>query len=144
MKTILSILIATMLLGSPALADTNSDSMLDLTNQARTSRSIAALTVNDRVARYAYNHSITMAQGGTLVHTNNLGKKLTRWGIKWTTAGENIGRTTGTLAYLQQAFMDSPGHRANILNPQFKNVGIGVYVDSKGEYWVTLDRKSVV
>lgn len=39
--------------------------------------------------------------------------------------------------YAHRAFMASPGHRANILEPRFAKVGIGVYRNAKGEFWVT-------
>ena len=39
--------------------------------------------------------------------------------------------------YAHRAFMESPGHRANILEPRFLKVGIGIYRNAKGEFWVT-------
>lgn len=39
--------------------------------------------------------------------------------------------------YAHRAFMASPGHRANILEPRFSKVGIGIYRNAKGEFWVT-------
>ncbi len=56
--------------------------------------------------------------------------------------GENIffasvTNTTYNAQYAHAALMHSPGHRANILEPRFSKVGIGVYRDSKGRFWVT-------
>jgi uncharacterized protein YkwD len=39
--------------------------------------------------------------------------------------------------YSHRALMNSPGHRANILEPRFTKIGIGVYRTVKGEFWVT-------
>lgn len=56
----------------------------------------------------------------------------------WYAVGENIGRSGNynTLAVLHQAFLDSPGHRRNILNRRWTDVGIGVVQDGQGEYFV--------
>lgn len=56
--------------------------------------------------------------------------------------GENIfyasiTNTTYNAQYAHEALMHSPGHRANILEPRFSKVGVGVYRDSKGRFWVT-------
>ena len=56
--------------------------------------------------------------------------------------GENIfyASVTNTIynaQYAHTALMNSPGHRANILEPRFSKVGVGVYRDSKGRFWVT-------
>jgi uncharacterized protein YkwD len=59
-------------------------------------------------------------------------------GIDWSTWGENVGITTGSVSDLQQAFMQSPGHRANILNQRFRRVALGTYRDDDGYLWVTV------
>jgi len=56
--------------------------------------------------------------------------------------GENIFYASVTNAtynaqYAHEALMQSPGHRANILEPRFSKVGVGVYHDSAGRFWVT-------
>ena len=57
--------------------------------------------------------------------------------MTWHTWGENVGYTPQDVASLQQAFMDSPPHRANILNRALHPVAIGsVRVD--GTLWVTV------
>ena len=58
-------------------------------------------------------------------------------GIQWHTWGENVGYTPGDVKSMEQAFMDSPPHRGNILNRAFRQVAIGsVRVD--GTLWVTV------
>ena len=56
--------------------------------------------------------------------------------------GENIFFCSVTnaaynVAYAHQSLMASPGHRANILNPEFTKVGVGLYRDAQGRFWVT-------
>ncbi len=56
--------------------------------------------------------------------------------------GENIfyasiTNSTYNAQYAHEVLMQSPGHRANILEPRFSKVGVGVYRDSRGRFWVT-------
>jgi len=54
----------------------------------------------------------------------------------WMTYGENIAFGYSTAAAVMQAWMNSPGHRANILNPNFKEIGVGVVANAQGYlYW---------
>ena len=74
-------------------------------------------------------------EDGALFHTANVDVYL--HGIQWHTWGENVGYSPGDVAGLEQAFMDSPPHRGNILNRAFRQVAIGsVRVD--GTLWVTV------
>ncbi len=56
--------------------------------------------------------------------------------------GENIFYASATdalynVAYAHTSLMNSPGHRANILEPHFTKVGVGLYRDAQGRFWVT-------
>ena len=56
--------------------------------------------------------------------------------------GENVFYCSATsavynAAYAHQSLMNSPGHRANILEPRFTKVGVGLYRDGRGRFWVT-------
>jgi uncharacterized protein YkwD len=78
-----------------------------------------------------------MANKGSIFHTADpAGRYLD--GVNWSTWGENVGVTGGTIGDLQQAFMDSPPHRANILNKEFHRVALGTYRDADGLLWVTV------
>ena len=84
---------------------------------------------NDMVARTYFDHD--GPAGSTLV------SRVTRVGyvnprVGWT-VGENIGWGSGELSTpkaMVQAWMESPGHKANLLNPSFKDVGIGIALGS--------------
>lgn len=54
------------------------------------------------------------------------------------TAGENIAAGYPTPSSVMDGWMNSPGHRSNILNPDFKRLGVGIYVDNGRYYWVQL------
>lgn len=108
--------------------------LLDLTNQVRQSRHLRDLRFNSALARYATKHSRQMAGKGALFHTSNLAAPLR--GINWSIAGENVG-VGYTVDGVQQAFMNSPPHRENILRKAFDHAAVGVYDD--GRYvWVTV------
>lgn len=108
--------------------------MHSLMNGARSNHGASAL---DRVwvlRHMADQHSKEMAQAGRIYHTANLGSRLRV--VSWSVAGENVG-AGARIRTLFEAFMDSAPHRANILNRDFRRVGIGVYRDD-GIIWITL------
>jgi uncharacterized protein YkwD len=120
----------------PALATTTPrQQMLSLTNQSRADHGVRPLKLDKRLSKLATRHSRQMASQNTLFHTANVPRELRH--VRWTVWGENVGMTTETLSALEQAFMNSPVHRANILDGRFTHVGIGVaHVNSA--YWVTV------
>jgi uncharacterized protein YkwD len=77
-----------------------------------------------------------MARNGELFHTVNPASYYLR-GIRWSVWGENVGYTTGDVDGLQRMFMNSPSHRANILNRRFRHVAVGT-VRRDGTLWVTV------
>ncbi|MDP9297018.1 MAG: CAP domain-containing protein [Actinomycetota bacterium] len=109
--------------------------MLALTNRSRAAHGVPRLKLNSHLSDVAKRHSRSMASQGTLFHTANVPHELRHY--HWSTWGENVGMTSGTLGDLQDAFMKSPVHRENILNRKFTHVGIGV-ARAGGAYWVTV------
>ncbi|MBO1915365.1 hypothetical protein J4G37_62370, partial [Microvirga sp. 3-52] len=59
--------------------------------------------------------------------------QMKQFGVSYSAAGENIAMGQRTPAEVVKAWMDSPGHRENILKPGFTHIGIGY--DSNGNYW---------
>jgi uncharacterized protein YkwD len=135
-------LVATVCLGvlAPAPASaSNGDlrhGMLVQTNQSRNDHSTHRLKLNSAMSRKALRHSRQMANRGSIYHTSDPSHFYLR-GIRWTTWGENVGATTGSVEDMEQAFMDSPPHKANILNGGFTRVAIGA-VERDGYLWVTV------
>lgn len=136
-------LVATLALGlaavgsGPAVAATTRTNMYRATNQSRTNHSVKKVDIHYRISKLVRRHSVAMAKKGSIFHTGDpAGKYLD--GIDWSTWGENVGVTGGTVASLERAFMDSPPHRGNILNRDFRRVAIGTYRDDDGLLWVTV------
>ena len=106
-------------------------------NNARENNGLEPLTINKKMRRHAKDHSAYMASLGRLEHDS-----LTRIRIEVITGaigwGENVGRTTADngAAQMHRLFMNSPLHRANILDPRYTHLGVGV-VKSGGYIYVT-------
>lgn len=105
------------------------------TNASRGGFGIPKLTLNREMSQVARRHTLVMARAGELFHTGDAGVYLD--GMSWHAWGENVGFTPGDVDSVQDAFMDSPPHRTNLLNRGFRHVAIGaVRVD--GVLWVTV------
>jgi uncharacterized protein YkwD len=127
-------------LGSPARTarlQVGGDSwrLFKATNESRGRFDVPKLRLNRELSVIARRHSLAMARSGELFHTTDVDVYL--HGIAWHTWGENVGYTPQDVESMEQAFMDSPPHRGNILNGAFREVAIGsVRVD--GTLWVTV------
>jgi len=99
-------------------------------NHERTSRGKSALTVRSDLVSVARRHSARMAAKGEIWHNPNLGNEV---GGNWTILGENVGMGP-SVDSLHQAFMNSEGHRENILYPTFNEIGVGIVVDNDTIY----------
>jgi len=141
---ILVVLLATLSVVTQASAAVGADDvrLLGMTNEERAAED--ALLINAKVSNYAYKHSIAMAERGSYFHTktNKFRKVLSRAGVSWKHGGENVGTASDgwddPLQTIQNAFLKSPGHLANIVNPNYTNAGIGVYIAPDGSTWVTV------
>lgn len=120
----------------PASADDASDewSFVELINQARADNGLKPLAVYGPIRDIARPQSIRMGQQNRLYHNPNLASEVAAAVPDWQRAGENVGQGWDVEG-LHKAFMDSPGHRANILG-DYNYVGIGV-VHANGYTWVT-------
>jgi uncharacterized protein YkwD len=96
-----------------------------LINKARTSRGIGALTVTSGTTDLARDWAMNQASKNLLYHNPNLVSGIESHGsADWHAAAENVGRGWDPDS-LFQAYMNSPGHRANILDPSLHYLGIG-------------------
>jgi len=100
-------------------------------NVERAKHDLPALTVRDDLRAVAGSHSRRMASASRLHHNPDFSREITDWQV----VAENVGRGP-TVGSLHRAFMDSDGHRANILNDRVTEVGVGVEVRD-GQIWVT-------
>jgi hypothetical protein len=104
-----------------------------MTNTDRAAHRLRALSTADDLARVAQQRADEMARTKRLAHTTNLGAKVTGW----RRLGENVGRGP-SLQEIQTAFMASPSHRENILDPDFTQLGVGVTWDGKDYFYVAV------
>ncbi|MCW5848585.1 MAG: CvpA family protein [Anaerolineae bacterium] len=104
------------------------EEMLRLVNEERGRVGIAALVMDDRLRALAQTHSRDMFQRGYFSHytPDRLSPfdRMDQFGIRYLTAGENLALAPTTQAAMR-GLMNSPGHRANILSPSFRRIGIG-------------------
>ena len=110
--------------------------LLALHNNARRDRDLRALCVSPALQRAARAHSKDMIQRDYFSHYTK-GKnegactRITNFGYNWSSCAENIGYNS-TPEGMFRTWMNSAGHKANILNCGFKNIGVGVAADARG------------
>ncbi|MGW7465088.1 CAP domain-containing protein [Streptomyces xantholiticus] len=113
--------------------------VLALVNKERASAGCSPVTANAELTRAADDYSDVMARSGVMSHTGPDGSTMTTRveaaGYEWSTLGENIARGQADAASVMQSWMNSPGHRANILNCSFKELGVGVHFGDGGPWW---------
>lgn len=119
-----------------AHADPGSEEALfvALTNQLRVAHGLNPLATNGALLSVARGWSGNMAAAGAISHNMNLPNVISG---PWTKLGENVG-TGWTVDSIQNAFIASPHHYENLVDPVYNYVGIGV-VDSGGKIYVTVD-----
>ncbi|MFD7246409.1 CAP domain-containing protein [Streptomyces massasporeus] len=113
--------------------------VLSLVNKERAAAGCSPVTANDRLTRAADDYSDVMARSGVMSHTGPDGSTMTTRveaaGYQWSTLGENIAQGQADAASVMKSWMNSPGHRANILNCSFKELGVGVHFGDGGPWW---------
>ncbi|MGZ4814183.1 MAG: CAP domain-containing protein [Terriglobales bacterium] len=97
---------------------------------------------DERLAQAARQHTRHMIEANKLGHVVDgeapVPERLATTGIRFNRSGENVGYNTD-FADLHRAWMESPGHRENILNPNYNVVGIGVAQGEDGLFYATQD-----
>jgi uncharacterized protein YkwD len=112
---------------------------LTLLNNDRAANGLPALKANSQLTQLARNYAQDMIRRGFFSHYNPEGQspfdRMKQAGISYKYAGENLAVNT-SVANAEAAFMESSGHRANILSPNFTEVGIGVARNASGQVYV--------
>lgn len=130
-----------LLTSAPALAvPTFEDQVLALTNGERSAVGCPALTPNAQLAAAAKRHSDDMARTGNFSHTGTDGstaaQRVTDAGYHFRTMAENIAAGQASAEEVVRAWMNSEGHRANIMNCELRDLGVAHAVDgNKKVYW---------
>ena len=112
--------------------------LLTLVNQERVANGLAPVAPRDDVTAIAVQWSHLMADAQTLAHNDGYFTRDTKTRLGATRVGENVAKNIDLLD-AHRRLMASPQHRANILDPGFTTIGIGVVIASTGEYYVTED-----
>ena len=114
--------------------------VIRLVNEIRVKNGLNALIPDWELSRVARYKSQDMKDNNYFSHTSpvygspfNMMKK---FGISYKTAAENIAKGQKTPQAVVNSWMNSSGHRANILNPSYKKIGVG-YV-ANGNYWTQM------
>ncbi|MCM3020898.1 CAP domain-containing protein [Priestia megaterium] len=112
--------------------------VVDLVNQEREKQGLKPLTLNKKLSDVARAKSKDMMDKGYFDHNSpTYGSPfdmMKQFGIEYTTAGENIAKGQQSPEDVMNAWMNSDGHRKNILNPDFTEIGVG-YVKGDTTYW---------
>ncbi|MFE7134819.1 CAP domain-containing protein [Streptomyces sp. NPDC057638] len=112
--------------------------VLALVNEERSKVGCSPVRFDSALATLAGDFSADMAQRGFFSHTDPDGRtpwdRAKRAGITYM-GGENIARGQADPGAVMNAWMKSEGHRANILNCEYKKLGVGVHLGSGGPWW---------
>lgn len=116
------------------------DEVIRLVNVERSNRGLMQLKKNWQVARVARAKAKDMAVNNYFSHTSptygSPFNMMENFGIRFSAAGENIAYGQKTPQAVMTAWMNSAGHRSNILSPSFSEIGVGAYKNSNGTiYW---------
>lgn len=114
--------------------------LLQAHNQARQQNNLPPLALNADLQAAAQNHASYMAKVDKLAHSligdGTPWSRIEAAGYSYQVAGENIAWNQADVPTVMASWMNSPGHRANILGSAYQDVGLAVAYDAKGEpYW---------
>lgn len=124
---------------TPSSSDPVIQRVLELVNANRAASGVAPLALNAKLSAAAQKFAQLMVAENFFSHTSpdgsSAGDRISAEGYDWRTWGENIAWGQATADAVMTAWMNSSGHRANILTSNFKEIGIGYYKGSS-IYWV--------
>lgn len=120
----------------------NEQQVFDLTNAIRYRNNLGQLTWNEEAANVARGHSVDMLTNHYFSHTSattgsTLGDRMKSSGVRYKITGENIAMGYSDSIEAHEGWMNSLGHRQNILNGEYKTLGVGVKEDYYTQNFVT-------
>ncbi len=115
-----------------AVSDQFDYQVLALVNSERAKQNLKPLTLNEKLDTAADRYSKRMANGDFFSHTDRengstMVQRVNQTGYRWTTLAENIAVGQPNAEEVVKAWMNSPGHRRNILNPKITHMGLGYF-----------------
>jgi len=120
-------------------------------NKIRTSNNLKPLQSNQKLAQVAREYSRKMARENFFSHTSPQGdtpsQRVRTGGIFYIVVGENLFKSTNAphpVPLAVEGWMDSPGHRENILRPEYRETGVGVWRSGSTYYITQLFLRSLI
>lgn len=133
---------------SPAIARDEAE-VRQRINEIRQERGLNQLRDNERLAQVARNYSQKMARKNFFSHTSPDGdtsaQRVRSAGIFYLVMGENLFKSTNfpkPVPLAVEGWMDSPGHRENILHPEYTQTGVGIWREGNTYYITQLFMRS--
>lgn len=127
-------LLATVLLSQTSPSPTGE--VLRLTNEAREKQGLPPLRLNESLTKAAQAHADDMAKKGYFSHEapdgTDMVVRIDRVGYRYRGIAENIAMGQRSPQQAVDSWLKSPGHRRNMLNGAYRDLGVGVTKDSKG------------
>ncbi len=109
-------------------SEVSANDLINLTNQYRVNRGLKPLTPNARLTQAALNHANDIISKDYFDHTSPDGKKFSDWikevNYNYFYVGENLAIDFDNDSRAFQAWVESPGHLANIEKPQYQEIGV--------------------
>ena len=141
---------------APVTSGSVAEQVLAHINAARTAEGLGKLSLDTKLSKAAALHTKLMIDGCGLSHQcsgeGGLGDRFSAQGVKWSSAGENIGygssgasdaakvkAANGLTDSMLAEVPPNDGHRKNLLNKGFKRIGLSIVRDAKGITWMTQD-----
>ena len=117
-------------------------SLIKIHNELRENKRVASLEVSQQLMIAARHHAAWMAINNKMSHYEgkiDLSYRVNLVGYSWSSIGENIAFGQETSEEVMKDWMNSPGHRSNILSNSYTEIGVGVVKASNGQkYWCTV------
>ena len=113
-------------------------------NRVRKAHNLAPLEFSEELLDVARDYSRRMAEEGFFAHNDPAGRsvreRVARTNIRWHVIGENLAYSNGYInpvAASMSGWMESPGHRRNILDPEWRQTAIGAWISANGTVYFT-------
>jgi uncharacterized protein YkwD len=121
----------------PAPEPSEQNKIIFLVNAERSKKGLSSVRANAKLMEAAQKYAELMASRSQLSHTidGDVSGRVNAVGYRWKSVGENIAWNYDDAVSVVAGWMDSTGHRRNILTPGFSEIGVGIATNSRGEHY---------